>query len=461
MKKKKTVLSLYASKKRRKLKKRDGNRIGRPRNLQFPRSSKDHDVTFGYEEEKMSESEDEGKTSIEEESFQFRVDVGASCQGAENMAGPPSSSSSPPSSSPSSSSSDSESDDEDFWNRPYIRNCCRQLKNDNFVRNLVQKLYRSQCLRDFILLVTQLADGSLSPLNIAFLLCLERAKWQSLKSTTQMRFRNVTKKFWLVVYRLLKGKGLRFFSGPKNYGQVISKETTKGKYDPKKSEINFAVPDERYLRTQDRVLGRLISPGIIKDSMQIIRNHKDIVLMADCKRVAKGLRSDRMGDVDLWGHEKPPTLQQKLNQFRDECNHIKRSIELLPNASLLDVHDNLKYLLQLITYKIRDVREIENVERKRLLNYEKLNPDPNYKSSAKGACCVHIYDCKMFINNALELNQSLCKYMSLLQKTSCMFNNVRVRLQDQLNCRRLLPPNYVAQHATVTQHPDWFQQHSR
>ena len=168
MKKKKTVLSLYASKNRRKLKKRDGKRIGRPRNLQFPRSSKDHDVTFGYEEQKMSENEDEGETS---ESFQFRVDVGASCQGAENMAGPPSSSSSPPSSSPSSSSSDSDSDDEDFWNRPYIRNCCRQLKNDNFVQNLVQKLYRTQCLQDFILLVTQLADGSLSPLNIAFLLC--------------------------------------------------------------------------------------------------------------------------------------------------------------------------------------------------------------------------------------------------------------------------------------------------
>ena len=131
------------------------------------------------------------------------------------MDGPPSSpssSSSPslsPSSSPSPSSSDSESDDDDdFWNRPYIRYCCRQLKNDDFVRNLVQKLYRTQCLQDFILLVTQLADGSLSPLNIAFLLCLEHAKWQSLKSTTQMRFRNVTKKFWLVVYRLLKGKGL-------------------------------------------------------------------------------------------------------------------------------------------------------------------------------------------------------------------------------------------------------------
>ena len=193
--------------------------------------------------------------------------------------------------------------------------------------------------------------------------------------------------------------------------------------------------------------------------MKIIVNHKDIVLMADWKRLAKGLRSDRMGDIDLWGHEKPPILQQKLNKFRDECNHIKISIESLPNASLLDVHENMKYLLKLIRTKIRDVREIENVERKRLLNYEKCNADPNYKSSAKGACRSHIYDCKMFINNALDLNQSLCKYMSLLQRTSCMFNPRRVRLQEQINCQRLLPPHYVAQHAMVTQHPDWFQQH--
>ena len=203
---------MYASKNRRKLKKRNGKRIRRPHNLQFLRLTKDRDVTFGYEEEEMSENEYEQDMSIEEESFQFRVDSGASCQGVENMAGPPSappSSSSPStSSSPSSFSSDSDSDDDDFWNRPYIRNCCRQLKNDDFIQNLIKKLYRTQCLQDFILLVTQLADGSLSPLNIAFLLCLEHAK---------------------------------------NYGQVISKETTKGKYDPKKSEINFAVHFDTHL----------------------------------------------------------------------------------------------------------------------------------------------------------------------------------------------------------------------
>ena len=175
-----------------------------------------------------------------------------------NMAGQsPSSSPSSSSSSPTpplSSSSDSDSDDDDIWGRPYVRHCCCELRNVVFVQRLVQKLYTSCCLQDFMLLVTQIANGQLSPLNITFLLCLKHAKWQLLESTTQMKYRDVTKRFWLVVYRLLKGKGLCFFSGPKNYGQVVSKDTTRGKYDPKKSEINFAVPDEWYLRSQDKIL---------------------------------------------------------------------------------------------------------------------------------------------------------------------------------------------------------------
>ena len=151
------------------------------------------------------------------------------------------------------------------------------------MEKLVQKLYTSHCLKDFMLLVTQIVNGELSPLNITFLLCLKHAKWQSLKSTTQMKYREVTKTFWLTSYQLLKGKGLRFFSGPKNYGQVVSKDTTRGKYDPKQSEINFAVPDEWYIRSQDKILSQIIPPGMVEDSFKIAEHHKDVVLMADCK----------------------------------------------------------------------------------------------------------------------------------------------------------------------------------
>ena len=229
-----------------------------------------------------------------------------------------------------------------------------------------------------------------------------------------MRFRAVTKKFWLVVYQLLKGKGLQFFSGQKNYGQVLSKKTKKGKYNPHHSEVNFAVPDECYLCQQDRQLGRIIQPGIIKESMKMVWDHQDIVLMADCKRVSKGLKSENMGDVNLWGHEHPPTLQQRLDQMYKECSYLRGRLQSLPYDCVFQLHIDLKYLLQLVTTKIRDICMTELQERRRLMNYKKCNLDPAFKASAKGACKAHIYECKTFITNALQLNQSICRSMSLL-----------------------------------------------
>ena len=425
-------------------------RVGRPRKLDSPLPTKDMDTTQSYEEDLSTE---ECKTDTGEFSFHFQSQ---NCSdGEKNLARAnlPSPSSSPSSSFPSSSDvpsssssleTESDSDDDDVWRSQFVHHCYQELRNGDTLRNLVENLYVTGCLPDFMTLINQLASGDLSPSNIAFLLCLERARWQSLKTTTQMRFRDVTKKFWLVVYRLLKGKGIRFFSGPKNYRQVITSKATRGNYDPKKSDINFAVPDKQYLHCQDRILGRIVQPGIIESSLNILQNHKDVVLMADCKQLAKGLKGDWAGDVDLWGHEKIPTLQDKLQTFWEDHHVLSNQIKSLPNASVLQCYTNLKYTLKLTTTKIQDVREIENAERKRLLNYEKLSPDPNYKAAAKGACRSHIYDCKIFITNALELNKDICKCMSFLQKNECSFNSIHVSLQSQPNVRRLLSPQYVS-----------------
>ena len=87
---------------------------------------------------------------------------------------------------PASSGTESDDSDGNIWDRPYINYCFQQLRNNQLLRNLVEKLYTAECLQDFMLLITQIANGNLSPLNIAFLLCLERARWQSLKTTTLM-----------------------------------------------------------------------------------------------------------------------------------------------------------------------------------------------------------------------------------------------------------------------------------
>ena len=186
--------------------------------------------------------------------------------------------------------------------------------------------------------------------------------------------------------------------------------------------------------------------------MELIQDHQDIVLMADCKRVSKGLKSDNMGDVNLWGHEHPPTLQQRLQQLQEECSYLRGRLQSLPYDGLFQLHVDLKYLLQLVTMKIRDICTTELQERRRLMNYEKCNPDPTYKASTKGACRAHIYECKTVITNALQLNQSICKSMSLLQKTSCCFNSVNVSLEKQVNVCRLHPADYVAQYTTIWHH---------
>ena len=116
------------------------------------------------------------------------------------------------------------------------------------------------------------------------------------------------KLFWSIVYRLCKGVGLKFFGGLKNWGQVISKQCPKSNYDPKISKINFAVPSEKVLRDYSRSLPKIIPPGKIHCTMELLKNKKDIILMGDAKLVTKGLNANFSGEVNLFGHETNPNL---------------------------------------------------------------------------------------------------------------------------------------------------------
>ena len=91
-------------------------------------------------------------------------------------------------------------------------------------------------------LVKLLASGLMSPMIIAFLLCLDLACLLSCTTTT---FRRATRQFWEVVYRIGHGKMSRLFSGSKNQGDLQGKKTTQGHFDPESAKINFAVPSEK------------------------------------------------------------------------------------------------------------------------------------------------------------------------------------------------------------------------
>ena len=63
------------------------------------------------------------------------------------------------------------------------------------------------------------------------------------------------------------------------------------------------------------------------------------MILGDIKRISHGLGKHKYGDVNLWGYEEPPTLDDKLEQT-----------------------------IRIISCRIRDVQKLQIEERENLTN---------------------------------------------------------------------------------------------
>ena len=219
-----------------------------------------------------------------------------------------------------------ESENTDGNEDSFRERCLKELQSDELLLNIINKLENCKRLNDFMKLMRYLSTGEIGMDNIVWILMLERAKFQSCKNTVAVRYSKVTKLFWSIVYRLCKSSGLKFFAGEKNWGQVVSNECGRSRYTPDKSKINFAVPSESVLRYINRRLPKVIPPGKIQLSLDLLSNQKDVVLMADGKLVTKGLKENFCGDVNLFGHEIDPNIN-------DLDNEIQRHLEYISNCT--------------------------------------------------------------------------------------------------------------------------------
>ena len=184
-----------------------------------------------------------------------------------------------------------------------------------------------------------------------------------------MRYRDVTKTFWSIVYRLCKGSGLKFFGGEKNWGQVVRKHSIKSRYSPDLSKVNFAVPDEKILRDMKKVLPKIIPPGKIRKTIDMIAGKKDLVLMADGKLVTKGLRNEFSGDVDLFGHETEPNISELKKFLEKQLDFICNVVEKFPDSTAEDKFSTILELVEMVTQMIRNVKQIHVRERQKFQKF--------------------------------------------------------------------------------------------
>ena len=89
--------------------------------------------------------------------------------------------------------------------------CVKELCNPVIMREIVEKMWESGNLLDFMNLIRLLECGKLPADNIVLQLLFHRVRFQTCGNTVSMRYRDVTKTFWSIVYRLCKGSGLNIF----------------------------------------------------------------------------------------------------------------------------------------------------------------------------------------------------------------------------------------------------------
>ena len=175
---------------------------------------------------------------------------------------------------------------------------------------------------------------------------------------------------------------------------------------------------------------------------------KQYILEYDAKRIASGLADNDIRDVNLWGHEGPPSITVAWEQLNEEMAVIEK-LQILEEKYKPTLLPELRTILTKMSLRVI-------CKRYSILGHEKYlhevmqmcegNPRivKKYNKSiqdTKG----NIHLLKNWITDALELNRQICYIMSEINNTSHLHECSNLcDLQEQANVRLLLNPHLIA-----------------
>ncbi len=304
----------------------------------------------------------------------------------------------------------------------YADQCSIRL--EDLLPEVVDALHKNKSLDDFVFFFELLSKGDYPLSCIAFSCWLDTVRWYSLPNTTQMVYREETKLFWRVVYKLFHGAAIRFFSGVRSLGQVVTNEGNRGHLSAGDSHINFAVPDIGNLATFDATsLPNVLSPGVIQSALDIKSSSPhSMVLSVDAKKVALGLSSE-WGDIDLMGYEQPGLAAMKEGMQADitVVEELQESLEQLPGlTATVELIPRISSVLQIVTGRIKELRELIVTQTLRMKKLIKQAGEKWKESNMVGAISrvkANIFQLKKCASELLNVNGHLLRLGAKLQGT--------------------------------------------
>lgn len=338
--------------------------------------------------------------------------------------------------------------DEDFcqchfpWHLKYAQNLMTQ---EDMLFPLIKRLYKGGILDEFIQMMQLLASGVLPVRNTPLLAALDRSNFETVSTTTKMKYHKETMELWQVVRRQCKYSGLLLFSGLKHGGQVARNMCPKSQYNPQTASVNFAVPHWQTLANNEIDVPKYIQPGLIHKSFELLDKKKEYILEFDAKSVSRGLQENDVGDINLWGFETPNLVQSRIN-LRKEIRDLEK-LSNLQNLHQLDV-SRLSRILTNVSTRIRDVRYMRrghHMLKQKLVKMAESHPKTE-KRFHRALCSVKgtIYQCDNWIQQALAFNMKLCEVMSNINKSDAHFSTENhVSMGSLSNVKLLNDPDYI------------------
>ena len=258
--------------------------------------------------------------------------------------------------------------------------------------------------------------------------------------------------------KLFKGKFLRFMSGLKNAGQEDKESRYSGNYSPMESQVNFAVPKRTVL---DKIPSpvQTSSPGILTEMISKISTSDPgqidtFKICVDGKKLNAGVRGQTLGDVNLWGFEDSPNLQDRTLRLERELKVVESLKEELELAEIKDTEsfsdlvglrrERLLQLLQeciyILSNRLHDLR-VGKVGQKIALEKLMGQVSGDWRLSRYGFAIsgirTKIFEIDSCTSNTLHSIDMLSKACSVLSGTVEQFgfsDTVQLGFQENFAC---------------------------
>ena len=236
----------------------------------------------------------------------------------------------------------------------------RQMIKDGTFNILCNILESYDQLEDFRNLLLSLAQGMIPPENICWLLNLHLGKLTSLSTTTEIRWHKDIVEFFSVVYLLFGASAINVLRGPMHFSELVMEKVAKGYFDPNTARINLPIPSVTTLRSLSTCYAKEVPVGIVEQTLDIAEGGSgkgsQYILSFDGKLVAKGFKGETYGDINLWGIEKPISVDCALKLLKRNISTVEDICRNLKPQKIFQVVQSLHSLLNQISRRIKTLR---------------------------------------------------------------------------------------------------------